>query len=101
MTAPRTRSRDVARSRSSHRSTKPTALGCALRRSALLFALAGTFGIEPAGFAQKVTAVAAGDNFTVFLKSDGTLWTMGQNTNGQVGYGNASIYDSQNLPVQV
>ena len=31
--------------------------------------------------------VAAGDNFTLFLKSDGTVWATGKNTYGQLGNG--------------
>ena len=32
--------------------------------------------------------VAAGTDFTVALKADGTVWTWGQNTYGQLGNGN-------------
>jgi alpha-tubulin suppressor-like RCC1 family protein len=35
----------------------------------------------------KATAVAAGDYFTVVLKEDGTVWSCGQNSNGQLGNG--------------
>jgi alpha-tubulin suppressor-like RCC1 family protein len=37
--------------------------------------------IVPSG----VTAVAAGDDFTLFLKNNGTLWGMGDGTVGQLG----------------
>jgi alpha-tubulin suppressor-like RCC1 family protein len=39
--------------------------------------------IVPSG----VTAVAAGDDYTLFLKNDGTLWGMGDGTVGQLGNG--------------
>jgi len=31
--------------------------------------------------ASNVTAIAAGDGFSLFLKGDGSLWTMGYNAN--------------------
>jgi alpha-tubulin suppressor-like RCC1 family protein len=34
-----------------------------------------------------VTAVAAGNDFTLFLKNDGTLWGMGDGTAGELGNG--------------
>jgi hypothetical protein len=45
-----------------------------------------------------VTAIAAGDIYTVALKSDGTVWDWGYNSNGQLG--NNSTTDSH-VPVQV
>ena len=39
-----------------------------------------------------------GDNFTIVLKEDGTVWTTGQNDQGQLGQGNTS---SSNIPLQV
>jgi alpha-tubulin suppressor-like RCC1 family protein len=45
-----------------------------------------------------MTAIAAGNNFTVALKNDGTVWTWGGNSNGQLG--NGTTTDS-NIPVQV
>ena len=42
--------------------------------------------------------VAAGGAFTVALKYDGTVWTWGNNTNGELGRGDKnSVYS----PVQV
>src|SRR5262249_3805744 len=45
-----------------------------------------------------VTAIAAGGYQTVVLKSDGTVWDWGSNSNGQLG--NNSTVDSH-VPVQV
>jgi alpha-tubulin suppressor-like RCC1 family protein len=45
-----------------------------------------------------VTAIAAGFGQTVALKSDGTVWTWGDNSSGQLGDGSAT---SSNIPVQV
>ena len=35
--------------------------------------------------------VSAGENFSVALKSDGTVWTWGENKNGQLGNGTSGI----------
>ena len=48
--------------------------------------------------ASNVTAIAAGGNFSLFLKSDGSLWGMGYNAYGQLGDG---TYDNTNLPEQI
>ena len=45
-----------------------------------------------------VTAIACGYQHTIFLKSDGTVWTTGYNYYGQLGVGDTSIRYS---PVQV
>ncbi len=50
------------------------------------------------GFLTNIIAVAAGSFHTVALKNDGTVWTWGRNTTGQLG--NASGVDSA-VPVQV
>ena len=50
------------------------------------------------GFLQNVVAVAAGDNHSVALKSDGTVWAWGGNNWGQLGDG--STIDSA-FPVHV
>ena len=42
--------------------------------------------------------VAAGNAFSVAVKTDGTLWVWGSNSNGQLGVGNTVEYSS---PVQV
>jgi alpha-tubulin suppressor-like RCC1 family protein len=46
-----------------------------------------------------VTTIAAGAYHTLFLKSDGSLWAMGDNEYGQLGDG--SIYIATNLPEQI
>jgi len=45
-----------------------------------------------------VIAVAAGGNFTLALKADGTVWGWGNNANGQLGIGSFAV---QPTPVQV
>jgi alpha-tubulin suppressor-like RCC1 family protein len=40
------------------------------------------------GGAQTVTKIAGGDFFSLFLKSDGSLWSMGYNAHGELGIGN-------------
>ena len=50
--------------------------------------------------AQTVTRIAAGSGHTLFVKSDGSLWAMGDNSSGQLGIGSADIYNT-NLPEQV
>src|SRR6185503_2320680 len=47
---------------------------------------------------SNVTAVAAGYNHTLALKSDGTLWTWGDNQYGQLGDGSTM---DRKVPVQV
>jgi alpha-tubulin suppressor-like RCC1 family protein len=54
---------------------------------ALCAALA-TLNLQPStAFAQPVTQVAAGRYLSLFLKSDGSLWGMGDNEYGQLGDG--------------
>ena len=45
-----------------------------------------------------VTDIAAGDNHSFYIKSDGSLWAMGLNTSGQLGNGNTT---NQSTPVQI
>jgi alpha-tubulin suppressor-like RCC1 family protein len=45
-----------------------------------------------------VTAIAAGGDHSLFLKSDGSLWAMGNNSNGQLGDG---TFNNTNQPEQI
>ncbi len=47
-----------------------------------------------------VIAIAGGDQFSVALKSDGTVWDWGDNTRGQLGNG-GNFNSYSNIPVQV
>jgi alpha-tubulin suppressor-like RCC1 family protein/subtilisin family serine protease len=51
-----------------------------------------------AGYLSNAVAVAAGQCHTVVLRSDGTVWTCGQNTYGQLGDNTTT---QRNTPVQV
>ncbi|HEY5041365.1 MAG TPA: chromosome condensation regulator [Verrucomicrobiae bacterium] len=48
--------------------------------------------------ASNVTAIAAGDFHSLFLKSDGSLWAMGDNEDGQLGDGTTNSMD---VPEQI
>ena len=48
--------------------------------------------------ASNVTAIAAGGVYSLFLKSDGSLWAMGDNQYGQLGDG---TFNTTNQPEQV
>lgn len=52
-----------------------------------------------AGVLSGITAVAAGNEHSLALKSDGTVWAWGSNSNGQLG--NGTTAGSQPSPVQV
>ena len=47
---------------------------------------------------QTVTNIVAGGNHSLFLKSDGSLWAMGDNADGELGDG---TYNPTNLPEQI
>jgi alpha-tubulin suppressor-like RCC1 family protein len=49
--------------------------------------------------ASNVVAIAAGEEHSLFLKSDGSLWGMGNNEYGQLGDG--TYYFSTNRPQQI
>jgi alpha-tubulin suppressor-like RCC1 family protein len=53
----------------------------------------------PIAVASNVVAAAAGGYHSLFVKSDGTLWTMGRNDDGQLGSGN--YYSSRSVPTYV
>ncbi len=50
------------------------------------------------GGAQPVTKIATGSEYSLFLKSNGSLWAMGNNSSGQLGDG---TYNQTNLPEQI
>ena len=52
----------------------------------------------PESVTTNVVAAAAGNQHTLHLKSDGTLWAVGYNSNGQLGNGNTT---NQHTPVFV
>jgi alpha-tubulin suppressor-like RCC1 family protein len=66
-------------------------------------------GFDPYGInvpeqivAGGVIAVAAGTGHSLFLKSDGSLWAMGYNRDGELGDGTYnSTYNSTNRPEQI
>ena len=46
------------------------------------------------------STIAAGEQHSLFLKDDGSLWAMGYNGYGQLGNGNTSSY-TNSTPIQV
>ncbi len=54
--------------------------------------------VKVQGLTGVVTEIAAGNGFTIALKNDGTVWSWGANSNGQLG--NGTTADSS-TPVQV
>jgi len=64
----------------------------------------GTMGIgnnypTPISVASNVVAMAAGTIHSVFVKTNGTLWAMGNNSYGQLGNGTSG--STQTLPISV
>ncbi len=53
---------------------------------------------DPEPKAIVLPQVSAGDNHTMVLKSDGTLWTFGQNSGGQPGDGSVT---NRLIPVEI
>lgn len=49
---------------------------------------------------SNVKAIATGNNFSVALKDDGTVWTWGENKNGELGIGTTDN-DPHTIPLQV
>lgn len=58
----------------------------------------GSFTNRPTLVASNVTAVAAGYEDSLFIKSGGSLWAMGNNTFGQLGNG---TFSNTNQPTQI
>ena len=54
--------------------------------------------VQVSGLSTNVTAIAAGGNYTVALKQDGTIWAWGDNYYGELGDG---TYTERHTPVQV
>jgi len=46
-------------------------------------------------------SVSVGDDYTVAIKTDGTLWTWGSNDYGQLGIGTSGEETGRNSPVQI
>ena len=64
-----------------------------------LLVISIVFGALALSYAAETSPmVAAGGNHTVALKSDGTVWTWGYNSSGQLGDG---TMDNKSTPVQV
>ncbi len=55
-------------------------------------------GVGGTGFLTGIISIAAGGNSSYALKSDGTVWAWGNNSNGQLGDGTVT---SSSTPVQV
>ena len=53
---------------------------------------------EPIGGMSNCRSVSAGPNHVFVVKTDGSLWAWGENSDGQLGLGN---YDLKSTPVQV
>ena len=60
-------------------------------------------GPDSVGHLKDIIAIAAGNYFSLALKSDGTVWAWGSNSNGQLGDGTHgdTVWHTQTTPVQV
>ena len=56
--------------------------------------------VQVSGLAGVMTQVAAGEEFSLALRSDGTVWAWGRNDRGQLGNG-APSYSPVSVPVKV
>jgi alpha-tubulin suppressor-like RCC1 family protein len=71
-----------------------------IRRNLIQICLLGVVLLQALNSgAQPVTQVAAGNDHNLFLKSDGSLWGMGNNQYGQLGAG--VFYLQTNRPAQI
>ena len=57
--------------------------------------------ISPVKIMDGVVQVTAGDNHTLAIKTDGSLWGWGYNNYGQIGNGESSWVDFQTVPVKI
>ena len=53
---------------------------------------------DPTGYLTNISAIAGGDDYSLALKANGTVWGFGRNNWGQLGNG---THDDTNTPVQV
>jgi len=53
---------------------------------------------DPSGFLQDAVAITAGADYSVALKSDGTVWTWGNNSSSQLGYGVGNSSTANQIP---
>ncbi len=53
---------------------------------------------EPQFVAENVKMVESGNNFVTILKNDGSVWTFGENNEGQLGNG---TFTASNVPVKI
>lgn len=61
----------------------------------------GYFSPRQVGADTDWKTVNAGKNFTLALKTDGSLWVWGDNTKGQLGIGNPDDAFKTNLPIRI
>lgn len=54
--------------------------------------LFGVLALTPRASAQTVASVSAGDGYSLFVKTDGTLWATGLDNYGQLGDGMPAFY---------
>jgi alpha-tubulin suppressor-like RCC1 family protein len=55
---------------------------------------------DPTTFLQDVVAVAGGSNHSLAVKSDGTVWSWGFNSQGMLGNGTSGTGTNSSVPVQ-
>lgn len=61
----------------------------------------GYFGPTQIGTDSNWAKVAAGSDFTVGIKTDGTLWAWGSNSKGKLGVGNLDDLYRTSIPIQL